>query len=382
MPDKIPADSVGIVAPRTLQFDQPLQLDCGRTLERYELIYETYGSLNQNRDNAILICHALSSDHHVAGYHSSRDRKPGWWETCVGPGKVIDTNRFYIICSNNLGGCKGSTGPMSTNPETGKPYGPDFPIVTVKDWVRSQEALRQKLGIDKWFAVIGGSLGGMQVMQWAIDFPDRLQHALVIAAAPKLSAQNIAFNEVARQAIMSDPDFHQGRYYDKNTIPRRGLMLARMLGHITYLSDDAMRHKFGRDLREGKINFGFDVNFEVESYLRYQGSSFVDRFDANTYLLMTKALDYFDPAADYGNSLSAAFRRASARFLVLSFTSDWRFSPARSREIVKGLLDSRKPVTYVEIKAEQGHDAFLMPIPDYLDAFGAYMQTIASEAGL
>ncbi len=382
MPDKIPADSVGLVTPQTLQFDQPLQLDCGRTLEQYELVYEAYGRLNANHDNAILICHALSSDHHVAGYNSKDDRKPGWWETCVGPGKVIDTNRFYVICSNNLGGCKGSTGPMSTNPETGKPFGPDFPIVTVKDWVRSQEALRHKLGIDKWFAVIGGSLGGMQVIQWAIDFPERLHHALVIAAAPKLSAQNIAFNEVARQAIMSDPDFHQGRYYDKNTIPRRGLMLARMLGHITYLSDDAMRHKFGRDLREGKINFGFDVNFEVESYLRYQGSSFVDRFDANTYLLMTKALDYFDPAADYGNSLSAAFRRARARFLVVSFTSDWRFSPARSREIVKGLLDSRRPVTYVEIKADQGHDAFLMPIPDYLEAFGAYMQTIADEAGL
>ena len=346
MPDFIPENSVGIVSPQTLHFEEVLSLDCGRSLKDYRLTYESYGTLNKNRDNAILVCHALSSDHHVAGYNSMDDKKPGWWETCVGPGKPIDSDRFFIVCSNNLGGCKGSTGPSSIDPETNKPYGPNFPIVTVKDWVRSQEAFRQKLGIKQWFAIIGGSLGGMQVIQWSIDYPDRLKHALVIAAAPKLSAQNIAFNEVARQAIMSDPDFHKGNYYAHNVNPKRGLMLARMLGHITYLSDDAMRQKFGRDMREGKINFGFDVNFEVESYLRYQGNAFVNRFDANTYLLMTKALDYFDPALDYNSNLAQAFRHVQARFLVISFTSDWRFSPSRSKEIVKGLLDNYKPVTY------------------------------------
>ena len=382
MPEIIPEDSVGLVTPQVMQFKEAISLDCGRDLEQYELAYETYGELNAEKSNAILVCHALSSDHHVAGYHSMDDRKPGWWETCVGPGKPIDTNRYFVICSNNLGGCKGSTGPSSNNPATGKPYGPEFPIVTVKDWVLSQAILSDQLGIEQWFAVIGGSLGGMQVMQWSIDYPERLQHALVIAAAPKLSAQNIAFNEVARQAIMTDPDFHQGHYYEHDTFPRRGLMLARMLGHITYLSDDAMRQKFGRDLREGVINYDFDVNFEVESYLRYQANSFVDRFDANTYLLMTKALDYFDPARDYEDKLANAFSRAKAKFLVISFTSDWRFAPERSQEIVKGLLDSSKEVSYLEIEANQGHDAFLMPIPEYLQAFSAYMQYIGKEAGL
>lgn len=382
MPETIPKDSVGLVTPEVMQFEQSLSLDCGRKIDHYELAYETYGELNHEKTNAILICHALSSDHHVAGYHSMQDRKPGWWDTCVGPGKVIDTNRFFVVCSNNLGGCKGSTGPMSPNPETNKPFGPDFPIITVKDWVRSQALLADRLGIQQWFAVVGGSLGGMQVMQWAIDYPDRMHHALVIAAASKLTAQNIAFNEVARQAIMTDPDFHQGRYYEHDTIPRQGLMLARMLGHITYLSDDAMREKFGRDLREGTINYGFDVDFEVESYLRYQGAAFVDRFDANTYLLMTKALDYFDPARDFDNQLDQAFARTHAKFLVISFTSDWRFSPARSHEIVKGLLDSNKSVTYLEIDAHQGHDAFLMPIPEYMLAYRAYIEFIAKEAGL
>jgi homoserine O-acetyltransferase len=382
MPDSFPANSVGLVTPQIMEFDQPLELDCGRTLPNYELIYETYGELNEQKSNAILICHALSSDHHAAGYNSKEDRKPGWWEHCIGPGKPIDTNRFFVVSSNNLGGCKGSTGPMSINPETGKPYGPDFPIVTVKDWVRSQNCFREALGIKKWFAVVGGSLGGMQVMQWSIDYSELLHHAVIIAAAPKLSAQNIAFNEVARQAIMSDPEFHEGRYYDHDTIPRRGLMLARMLGHITYLSDDAMRKKFGRDLREGKIKYGFDVNFEVESYLRYQGTSFVDRFDANTYLLMTKALDYFDPAADHNDSLAEAFQYSTAKFLVISFTSDWRFSSRRSQEIVKGLLDSHKPVTYIEIEANQGHDAFLMPIKDYIELFSNYMDVIALDMGL
>ncbi|HID49215.1 MAG TPA: homoserine O-acetyltransferase, partial [Chromatiales bacterium] len=290
MPDSLPADSVGLVTPQIQVFDTPLELDCGRTLPGYELVYETYGELNADASNAILICHALSGDHHAAGYHSLEDRKPGWWETCIGPGKPIDTNRFFVVSPNNLGGCKGSTGPMSINPEKGKPYGPDFPIVTVRDWVRSQARLADVLGITAWAAVIGGSLGGMQALQWAIDFPDRLRHALVIAAAPKLSAQNIGFNEVARQAIMSDPDFHEGHYYEHGVIPRRGLMLARMLGHISYLSDESMRAKFGRELREGKLKFGFDVDFQVESYLRYQGQASVEKFDANTYLLMTKAL--------------------------------------------------------------------------------------------
>ncbi len=376
MPDTLPPDSVGLVTPQKMVFDEPLALDCGRTLPSYELVYETYGELNADRSNAVLICHALSGNHHAAGYHSLDDRKPGWWETCIGPSKPIDTDRFHVVCLNNLGGCHGSTGPMSINPETGKPYGPDFPIVTVRDWVRSQARLAERLGIEQWAAVIGGSLGGMQALQWAIDFPERLRHAVVIAAAPKLSAQNIGFNEVARQAIMSDPDFHDGHYYEHNTIPRRGLALARMLGHITYLSDEAMRAKFGRELREGKLSFGFDVEFQVESYLRYQGQSFVEKFDANTYLLMTKALDYFDPAADYDNDLARAMSRARAKFMVMSFTSDWRFAPSRSREIVKALVDSRKPVSYAEIEAHHGHDAFLMPIPDYLATFSAYMTRV------
>lgn len=379
MPDTLPADSVGLVTPQSTCFEAPLPLDCGRTLADYELVYETYGTLNSEASNAVLICHALSGDHHAAGYHSMEDRKPGWWDNYIGPGKPIDTNRFFVISPNNLGGCKGSTGPTSINPETSKQYGPDFPIVTVKDWVRSQARLADTLGIDRWAAVVGGSLGGMQVLQWSIDFPDRLGHAVVIAAAPRLSAQNIAFNEVARQAIMTDPEFHNGHYNEHKVVPRRGLMLARMLGHITYLSDDAMRSKFGRELREGKINFGFDVEFQVESYLRYQGQSFVDRFDANTYLLMTKALDYFDPAADYDNSLSKALGQASAKFLVIPFTSDWRFSPARSREILRALLKAKKDVTYVEIEAHHGHDAFLIPIPRYQAIFGAYMDRVARE---
>ena len=376
MPETIPADSVGLVKPQKLAFDTPLALDCGRSLSSYELVYETYGELNADASNAILICHALSGDHHAAGYHSEEDRKPGWWESCIGPGKPIDTNHFFVVSPNNLGGCKGSTGPMSINPEKNKPFGPDFPIMTVKDWVRSQARLADALGIEQWAAVIGGSLGGMQALQWAIDFPERLRHSVVIAAAPKLSAQNIGFNEVARQAIMSDPEFHQGHYYEHNVIPRRGLMLARMLGHITYLSDESMRSKFGRDLREGKLNFGFDVEFQVESYLRYQGRSFVEQFDANTYLLMTKALDYFDPAADFNNDLAAALKQSAAKFLVVSFTSDWRFAPKRSREIVKALLDSQQDVCYSEIEAHHGHDAFLIPIPDYLDVFNCYMNRL------
>ncbi len=376
MPDILSPDSVGLVTPQTHQFTTPLILDCGRTLPHYELIYETYGRLNEKHSNAVLICHALSGDHHAAGYYTMQDKKPGWWDTCIGPGKPIDTSRFFVVSLNNLGGCKGSTGPTSINPETNKPYGPDFPIITVRDWVKSQARLGDVLGISQWAAVIGGSLGGMQALQWAMDYPKHLRHAIVIAAASKLTAQNIAFNEIARQAILSDPEFHAGHYYQYNAVPRRGLMLARMLGHITYLSDVAMRKKFGRDLHEGKINFGFDIEFQVESYLRYQGSSFVEHFDANTYLLMTKALDYFDPANEYNNNLSAALAKVLAQFLVISFTSDWRFSPSRSREIVKALLNNKKKVSYVETKAHEGHDAFLMPIRHYMDIFKAYMQKI------
>ncbi|GAB6041161.1 homoserine O-succinyltransferase MetX [Endothiovibrio diazotrophicus] len=379
MPETIPADSVGLVTPKRIQFDEPLDLDCGRRLAGYELIYETYGTLNAARTNAVLICHALSGDHHAAGYHSMEERKAGWWESAIGPGKPIDTDRFFVVSLNNLGGCKGSTGPNTINPDTGRAWGPDFPIVTVRDWVKSHARLADALGIERFAAVIGGSLGGMQVLQWAIDYPERLRHAVVIAAAPNLSAQNIGFNEVVRQALRSDPGFHDGRYYEHQDAPAQGMKIARMLGHITYLSDDAMRKKFGRELREGKINFGFDVEFQVESYLRYQGESFVDRFDANTYLLMTKALDYFDPASDFGGDLSKAFAEVDAKFLVISFTSDWRFAPERSREIVRALLDADRAVCYAEIEAHQGHDAFLIPIPHYMDTLGTYLDRVAGE---
>jgi homoserine O-acetyltransferase len=381
MSRSFPADSVGLVSPQTLHFDEALTLASGGTIAAYDIAYETYGTLNEDRSNAVLICHALSSNHHVAGYHSPDDAKPGWWENVVGPGKVIDTNRFFVVGVNNLGGCHGSTGPSSTDPATGKPFGPSFPIVTVKDWVHSQVRLSDALGIERWAAVIGGSLGGMQVLQWSIDFPDRLRHAVVIAAAPKLTAQNIAFNEVARQAIRTDPEFHDGRFYDYNTEPVRGLRIARMLGHITYLSDDIMREKFGRDLRDGRIDFDFDVEFQVESYLRYQADSFVGRFDANTYLLMTKALDYFDPAGDFGGNLTKAMAQATADFFVVSFNSDWRFAPSRSREIVRALHDNDLNVSYAEIKATHGHDAFLMKIPHYLDVMDAYMDRVGREVG-
>ncbi len=372
-------DSVGLVQPRTTHFDEALLLRSGETLASYDIVYETYGQLNASRSNAVLICHALSGNHHAAGYHRPTDKKPGWWDNLIGPGKVIDSERFYIVSCNNLGGCHGSTGPATVDARTGRPYGPQFPIVTVADWVQSQARLADVLGIDQWAAVIGGSLGGMQAMQWAIDFPARIRNAILIAAAPKLTAQNIAFNEVARQAIRSDPDFHEGRYYEAQTEPWRGLRLARMLGHITYLSDDLMSEKFGRDLREGRINFDYGVEFQVESYLRYQADSFAGSFDANTYLLMTKALDYFDPAADAGGDLSAALRDVSAEFLVISFTSDWRFAPYRSREIVRALHDNDLNVSYAEVESHQGHDAFLLKIPQYLDVFQAYMGRIASR---
>jgi homoserine O-acetyltransferase len=341
-------------------------------------VYETYGTLNDDASNAILICHALSGHHHAAGFHSTEDRKPGWWDACIGPGKAIDTNIYFVVSLNNLGGCHGSTGPMSQDPETGRPYGPDFPIIAVRDWVKSQARLADRLGIDCWHAVIGGSLGGMQALRWSIDFPDRLKGCAVIAAAPKLSAQNIAFNEVARQAIVSDPDFYQGRYFDHDTRPKRGLMLARMVGHITYLSDSSMREKFGRDLRTGKLNFTFDADFEVESYLRYQGENFSDQFDANTYLLMTKALDYFDPAGDHDGDLARCLGQARCRFLVASFSTDWRFAPERSQELVRALTRARRPVSYLEIDAPQGHDAFLFPIPEYVALIEGFLGSLAN----
>ena len=378
----LPADSIGLVTPRKLTIDRELQLDCGRSLPRFELMIETYGAINAAHSNAILICHALSGDHHAAGYHRVDDRKPGWWDRYIGPGKPIDTDRFHVVSLNNLGGCGGSTGPNTVNPETGEPWGPDFPMVTVRDWVRSQALLADALGIERWAAVIGGSLGGMQVMQWAIDCPARIRHAVVIAAAPRLTAQNIAFNEIARQAILSDPDYHGGRYYAHGVKPERGLKLARMLGHITYLSDAAMRARFGRLLRdtsERRYAFNYDVEFEVESYLRHQGQSFIDRFDANTYLLMTKSLDYFDPAREFDDDLAAAFRQATARFLVISFTSDWRFSPARSREIVQALVRARREVSYAKINSQLGHDDFLMPLPDYQRSLGGYLRRVADE---
>ncbi len=382
MPETIPADSVGLVSPTNLHIDMPITLECGRSLLRYDLVYETYGKLNKEASNAVLICHALSGDHHAAGYHDKDDKKPGWWDTAIGPGKAIDTNHFYVVCLNNIGGCKGSTGPTSINPETDKIYGPDFPIVTVTDWVNTQAILADYLNIKQWAAVVGGSLGGMQAMQWAISFPDRLQHCLMIAAAPKLSAQNIAFNEVARTAIKSDPNFHEGHYTEHQTIPRQGLGLARMLGHITYLSDQAMGEKFGRELRNDSIHYGYDVDFQIESYLRYQSETFVEHFDANTYLLMTKALDYFDPAKQYDHDLAKTLSTIQAKCLVVSFTSDWRFSPERSHEIVNALLSSEKEVIYAEIEAHQGHDAFLMPIPRYHQIFKTYMQRVAADCEL
>jgi homoserine O-acetyltransferase len=323
------------------------------------------------------VCHALNASHHVAGAYADNPNNVGWWDNLVGPGKPLDTERFFVVGVNNLGGCHGSTGPASINPSSGRPWGASFPLVTVEDWVRVQARLADRLGIQRFAAVIGGSLGAMQALQWAIDFPDRIAHALVIAAAPKLSAQNIAFNEVARQAITTDPDFHGGDYYAHNVVPRRGLRLARMLGHITYLSDDAMAEKFGRALRTGSIKFNFDVEFEIESYLRYQGDKFAEYFDANTYLRITKALDYYDPAADFGGNLTAALARARAGFLVVSFTSDWRFSPARSREIVKALVDNRLAVSYAEIDAPHGHDAFLMDDPRYHGLVRAYFEKMS-----
>ncbi|HSF47620.1 MAG TPA: homoserine O-acetyltransferase [Burkholderiales bacterium] len=365
------------VTPEVARFDTPLTLQSGATLPRYELVYETYGRLNAERENAVLICHALSGNHHVAGY--DKNNVPGWWDNMVGPGKPVDTDRFFVLGVNNLGGCHGSTGPASIDPETGQPYGARFPVLTVEDWVEAQARLAEHLGIPRFAAIMGGSLGGMQALAWAIQFPDRVRHAVAIAAAPKLTAQNIAFNDVARQAILTDPDFHSGDFYSHRALPKRGLRLARMLGHITYLSDDSMAEKFGRELRAGAYQFGYDVEFEIESYLRHQGDKFAERFDANTYLLMTKALDYFDPARETGGDLSLAFRAARAAFFVLSFSSDWRFAPGRSRAIVEALLENGLDVCYAEIASNHGHDSFLMEDRHYHELVRAYFDNIDLE---
>ena len=460
--------SVGIVTPQNFHFAEPLTLECNRTLPSFDLMVETYGTLNSDKSNAILICHALSGSHHAAGLHSADDKKAGWWDNMIGPNKAIDTNRFYVVCLNNIGSCFGSTGPTTINPDSvnakqadntseAEVYGPDFPLVTIKDWVKTQAMLSDRLGIDVWHAIVGGSMGGMQALQWSVDYPNRLKRCVVIASTPKLSAQNIAFNEVARQSILSDPDFKDGRYLQAGTYPRRGLILARMVGHITYLTDDAMKAKFGRDLKSGKFMYGYDVEFQVESYLRYQGERFSENFDANTYLLMTKALDYFDPTRGYlsGQSstqstapsvdstnpsesgsllddsiaasvettknatkqaaqhaleatlatdnlatdnlatgdetdsetqtdtendrqqelaaLKAAFAHTQCQYLVVSFTTDWRFAPERSQEIVDALMATGKPVNYINVDAPHGHDSFLFDIPRYMGAVRGFL---------
>ena len=376
--------SLGVVTPQVLNFATPLKLQSGASIADYNLVVETYGQLNAQKSNAILICHALNASHHVAGVNASDPNDVGWWDNMVGPGKPVDTNQFFVIGVNNLGSCFGSTGPMSANPATGKPYGASFPVVTVEDWVNAQARVADHFQIEKFAAVMGGSLGGMQAMAWSMMYPNRIGHCIVIASTPKLSAQNIAFNEVARSAILSDPDFHGGDYYAHDVKPRRGLRVARMIGHITYLSDDDMAEKFGRELRRAdgdsdEYNFNFDVEFEVESYLRYQGEKFADYFDANTYLLITRALDYFDPAKSFANNLSAAMKNIAAKFLVVSFTTDWRFAPERSREIVKALLDNKLDVTYGEIDAPHGHDAFLLEDSRYHNLVRAYFEEIAQE---
>ena len=368
--------SVGAVSARKVHFDQPLRLRSGAELPAFDIAYETYGTLNAARSNAVLVCHALNASHHVAGFYESDPGNVGWWDNLVGPGKPLDTRRFFVVGSNYIGSCFGSTGPASINPASGRPWGADFPVVTIEDWVEAQARLADRLGIERFAAVIGGSLGAMQALQWTLSYPERIRHSIVVAAAARLTPQNIAFNEVARQAIMTDPDFHGGHYYDKGVVPTRGLRLARMLGHITYLSGEAMAQKFGRLLRRGTPGFDFDIDFEIESYLRYQGDKFSTYFDANTYLRITKALDYYDPAADYGGDLTAALARAKAAFLVVSFNSDWRFPPPRSREIVRALLDNRRIVSYLEIAAPGGHDAFLLEDPRYHAALRSYFRNI------
>ncbi|MBY0234296.1 MAG: homoserine O-acetyltransferase [Burkholderiaceae bacterium] len=371
---------MGHVSPQRMRFAKPLPLRSGASLSDYELVYETYGQLNERRDNAVLVCHALNASHHVAGSYAGEEKSEGWWDNLIGPGKPLDTDKFFVIGINNLGSCFGSTGPMHINPASGKIYGADFPVVTVQDWVDAQALLLDQLGITQLAAVLGGSLGGMQALDWSLRYPDRMRHCIAIATAPALSAQNIAFNEVARRAIITDPDFHGGHFYAHGVVPKRGLRVARMIGHITYLSDDVMEQKFGRQMRAADLGYSTqDIEFEIESYLRYQGDKFSDYFDANTYLLITRALDYFDPAREHGGDLSRTFASARCKFLLASFTTDWRFSPARSREVVKALLDNKLDVSYAEIDAPHGHDAFLLEDPRYHGLLRAYFQRIAKE---
>ncbi len=387
MKDKSPqraADphSVGIVQPQSVDITDPLRLACGLVLNEYHLVYETYGELNADKSNAVLICHALSGHHHAAGYHTDNpEEKPGWWDSCIGPGKPIDTNRFFVVVPNNIGGCHGTTGPSSINPATGKAWGPDFPPLRFRDWVDSQAQLADYLGIEVWAAIIGGSLGGMQAMRWSLEYPDRLKHCLVIASAMNLTPQNIAFNEMARRAITSDPDFHSGRYQEHNTKPTRGLALARMIGHVTYLSQSQLAERFGRDLREGSFERGNDtpVQFEIESYLNYKGDQFAEIFDANTYLVITRMLDVFDLAREYNQDPVLAFSEARCRFFVASFTTDWRFAPSRSQEIVDALIAANKDVSYVNIETDRGHDGFLSNIPRYIQDLGSYLSNVADE---
>jgi homoserine O-acetyltransferase len=375
-----------IATPQSMHFADALMLQSGASVRDYTLAYETYGTLNANKSNAVLVCHALNASHHVAGVYEGQDKSEGWWDNMIGPGKPVDTNQFFVIGVNNLGSCFGSTGPMHTNPDTGKVYGADFPVVTVEDWVNAQALLLDRLGISQLAAVLGGSLGGMQALSWTLQYPERVRHAVVVASAPNLTAENIAFNEVARRAIVTDPDFHGGHFYEHGVVPQRGLRIARMVGHITYLSDDVMNEKFGRELREAVAHnaTGYkystqDVEFQIESYLRYQGDKFSEYFDANTYLLITRALDYFDPARTYGGDLSAAFARTAAKFLLVSFTTDWRFSPARSREMVQALLDNQRDVSYAEIDAPHGHDAFLLDDARYMNVVRSYFARIGNE---
>ena len=375
-----------IATPQAMHFPEVLSLQSGASLRDYTLAFETYGTLNADRSNAVLVCHALNASHHVAGVYEGQDKSEGWWDNMIGPGKPVDTNRFFVIGVNNLGSCFGSTGPMHTHPDTGKVYGADFPVVTVEDWVNAQALLLDRLGVKQLAAVLGGSLGGMQALSWTLQYPDRVRHAVVVASAPNLTAENIAFNEVARRAIVTDPDFHGGHFYQHGVVPQRGLRIARMVGHITYLSDDVMNEKFGRELRDAVVGSatGYkystqDVEFQIESYLRYQGDKFSEYFDANTYLLITRALDYFDPARTYGGDLSAAFARTTAKFLLVSFTTDWRFSPARSREMVQALLDNQRDVSYAEIDAPHGHDAFLLDDARYMNVVRSYFARIGQE---
>ncbi|NDP37989.1 MAG: homoserine O-acetyltransferase [Rhodoferax sp.] len=377
-----------IATPQSMQFDSILPLQSGASLRDYALSFETYGELNADRSNAVLICHALNASHHVAGVYAGQDKSEGWWDNMIGPGKPLDTDKFFVIGVNNLGSCFGSTGPMHTNPDTGRIYGADFPVVTVEDWVNAQARLLDALGIQTLAAVMGGSLGGMQALSWTLQYPERVRHAVVIASAPNLTAENIAFNEVARRAIATDPDFHGGHFYAHGTVPKRGLRIARMIGHITYLSDDVMNEKFGRQLiaasqRGGGADYLFstlEAEFQIESYLRYQGDKFAEYFDANTYLLITRALDYFDPARTYGGDLSHALARARCKFLLVSFTTDWRFAPKRSREIVKALLHNRRDVSYAEIDAPHGHDAFLLDDPRYSSVVRSYFDSVEVSA--